>query len=330
MVSLTGAAYGHGTTSTSGQVMILVNPAYGTITATASKSGFMSGTFTLDTIIGEGQQLQMEANPANVSANMPTNITFTVTAGNTPVSNAIVFLTEAASGIGTTDSTGRVVIPVNAAYGTISATASKSGYSSGTMTLSVDEGAVNVTPTPIPGVTIPAGNVTPTPQILTGTPSTGVVTRTMPASISADTILTVELTPSPASGFDAPGYQVIETLPQGFTYINTTAIGVNVRDNVLTFTQMGSSGISYNVMSPSSNGSSAFSGTFRDELNNVGIVQGTSAISVGASTGGPLRYDTNGDGRIARNEAIQAVIDYFSSSISRQDAIEVVIRYFSG
>ena len=41
-------------------------------------------------------------------------------------------------------------------------------------------------------------------------------------------------------------------------------------------------------------------------------------------------YDTNGNGRIDKIEAIQAVIDYFNGTITKQDTINVVLAYFSG
>ena len=41
------------------------------------------------------------------------------------------------------------------------------------------------------------------------------------------------------------------------------------------------------------------------------------------------RYDANGNGRIERDEAITAVIDYFDDVISKAEAITVIIAYFS-
>jgi hypothetical protein len=61
---------------------------------------------------------------------------------------------------------------------------------------------------------------------------------------------------------------------------------------------------------------------------NTGIVTGTTRIIIG----GDLRssYDVNGNGRLDRNEAVQAVMDYFSRRITRQEAIEMVMAYFNG
>ena len=41
------------------------------------------------------------------------------------------------------------------------------------------------------------------------------------------------------------------------------------------------------------------------------------------------RYDKDGDGKISRDEAITAVIDYFNGIITREEAITVIIAYFT-
>jgi len=312
LVHLSGAASGSATTSASGRVAILVNAAYGTITATASKSTYTSATTTLSTTIGcSGLQLEITASPSSLTVGTPSYITFTVTADGSPMNSAAVFLTGAGQGMGATDTNGRTTILVNPAFGTLTATASKTGYSSGMITLPVDQGT-GVSPTTTPAAT----------------PSSGTVTRTR--SVSPDGTLTIAIAPSPASLFDAPGYQVVETLPQNLTYINTTELGVSQQGNTVTFTQIGSSDFTYSVTAPSGSENSSISGIFRDELNNIGSVSEGQATQAGGLTGVTARYDANGNGRIERNEAVQAVIDYFSNAITRQDAIEVVLSYFSG
>jgi hypothetical protein len=42
----------------------------------------------------------------------------------------------------------------------------------------------------------------------------------------------------------------------------------------------------------------------------------------------PMVYDVNSNGEIEKNEAIQAVIDYFAGVITKAHAIEVVMKYF--
>lgn len=52
-------------------------------------------------------------------------------------------------------------------------------------------------------------------------------------------------------------------------------------------------------------------------------------ISVETAYSDPgMSYDADGNGSVDKNEAIQAVMDYFSGEITRRHAIEVVISYF--
>lgn len=169
-----------------------------------------------------------------------------------------------------------------------------------------------------------SGNVGGTKVIIGGSPSSGTVTRSIsPSSVPPGVTLTVTLTPAPSTQFDIPGYQVIETLPDGFTNLSTTAAS-SVDGNIVTLTQIGSSPITYTLTAPSTTGSYSIDGVFRDDLTNAGAVAGTASIRVGTG------YDTNGNGRIDRSEAVQAVIDYFSTIITRQEAMDIVIRFFSG
>ena len=69
------------------------------------------------------------ANPATSVVNIPINVTFTVIYNSTPASRATVILGGNATGIGSTDSNGTVIINVKAT-GTdaIAATVTKAGY----------------------------------------------------------------------------------------------------------------------------------------------------------------------------------------------------------
>lgn len=83
--------------------------------------------------------LSITANPTIVTAGTATSLTFTVTSNSTVVSGATVALSGSATGTGTTDASGSAVISVNAATaGTITATASKTGYTSGTTTVTAN------------------------------------------------------------------------------------------------------------------------------------------------------------------------------------------------
>lgn len=87
-----------------------------------------------------GLRLSISATPTTVMVGTPTDVTFTVTNGTTPVEGADITLTGSATGSGTTNSTGNAVISVNAtSKGTITATATKEGYTGDTTTLTADE-----------------------------------------------------------------------------------------------------------------------------------------------------------------------------------------------
>jgi hypothetical protein len=84
--------------------------------------------------------LSISANPINVFVSDPTDVTFTVTSDGTPVEGVGISLSGCADGSGTTDATGVAVISVNAtSAGTITATASKDGYTSADTTLTTKE-----------------------------------------------------------------------------------------------------------------------------------------------------------------------------------------------
>jgi uncharacterized repeat protein (TIGR01451 family) len=161
--------------------------------------------------------------------------------------------------------------------------------------------------------------------------STASVARSIsPSVISTESTFNITLAPLPSASFDSPGYQVTEIIPLGFTFVGTDS-GVIHIGNLYTFTQLGSTPITYSLRAPLTNGTYSISGTFKDELRNTGAVSGTSSINVGTGGGDLLsRYDADHDGRISRIEAIQAVMDYFSGLITREDAITVVMLYFTG
>lgn len=75
-------------------------------------------------------------------------------------------------------------------------------------------------------------------------------------------------------------------------------------------------------------------GNYRDiEVSYNSATPTPTVVITPTSTPTPIvitAYDINGNGRIDKNEAVQAVMDYFSGTITRQDAITVVMAYFSG
>jgi hypothetical protein len=138
LVTLTGVATGSGTTGADGNVTISVNAGSpGAVTATASMAGYTSGITTV-TATSPLPLLTVTANQTTVTAGTPTSVNFMVRNQSSAlaVTGALVTLTGAATGTGTTGAGGNVTISVNAASaGTITATASLTGYTSGTTTV---------------------------------------------------------------------------------------------------------------------------------------------------------------------------------------------------
>jgi hypothetical protein len=137
IVILSGVANGIGKTNANGIVTINVYAKNkGVITATASMIGYTSGTTTVTAI--KPPALSISANPTQVTVGTPTKVTFTVTSNGSPIKNAMVILSGAAYGSGKTNANGIVAINVYAKNkGTITATASMIGYTSGTTKVSV-------------------------------------------------------------------------------------------------------------------------------------------------------------------------------------------------
>ena len=135
-ISISGAATGDGITNPDGKTIILVTPhTTGTITVSAIKTGFVSGSSTI-TSTGT-QSLSVSSSPSSITAATPTFVTFTVKSGNNFISEATVTLTGAASGNGVTNLNGIAIIQVNSAGpGTITATAARTGFTAGSTTLS--------------------------------------------------------------------------------------------------------------------------------------------------------------------------------------------------
>ena len=149
-VSLSGSATGSGVTGADGTATISVNAATaGTITATATRTGYINGVTTV-TATAPLPALTVSASPASVIAGTPTAVKFTVknqTSGLV-INGAAVTLSGAATGSGVTGADGTAIISVNAATaGTITATATRTGYTNGvtTVTATASPGAASIT-----------------------------------------------------------------------------------------------------------------------------------------------------------------------------------------
>lgn len=103
-----------------------------------------NGSIKIINTITPGLELSISADPTTVTISTPTDVTFTVTNGTTPVEGAEITLTDCATGTGTTCAAGTAVISVDAtSAGTITATASKEGYTSADITITTQEEEVN-------------------------------------------------------------------------------------------------------------------------------------------------------------------------------------------
>lgn len=134
VISISGEATGDGITNADGKAIVLLTPhTTGTITASASKTGFSGGSTTI-TSTGT-QLLSVSMSPSSITASTPAFVTFTVKSGSSFVSDSTVTLTGAASGNGVTNQNGIAIINVNSTgTGTITATASRTGYTAGSTT----------------------------------------------------------------------------------------------------------------------------------------------------------------------------------------------------
>jgi hypothetical protein len=135
-VTLTGAASGNGVTNMNGVAIIQVNSTgSGTITATASRTGFTASSTTFSAV---GQQtLSLSASPSNITNGVATFVTFTVKSGSNPVSGATVSVYG--GGIttdGMTNTAGQMTLQLTASgTGKINVAARKDGYTEGILTL---------------------------------------------------------------------------------------------------------------------------------------------------------------------------------------------------
>ncbi len=116
----------------------------GSVTITAFFNATLQNTTTVTFTAASLPTLTVSATPTTVTTGTATNVTFTVTSSGTGTpDNATVTLSGAATGSGTTNASGFAVISVNAtSAGTITATASKTGYNSGTTTMTASSGTV--------------------------------------------------------------------------------------------------------------------------------------------------------------------------------------------
>jgi len=136
LVNLSGAGISlDGITNTNGEIVMQVNPPKtGIIYTIARKKDYTEGSTNITSTSQE--TLNISSSQSTVTVNVPIYITFTVTAGGSTVRDALVSLEGAATGSGITNQNGQVILFVNPiSTGGITATATKNGFSLGTMNL---------------------------------------------------------------------------------------------------------------------------------------------------------------------------------------------------
>jgi len=107
--------------------------------------------------------------------------------------------------------------------------------------------------------------------------------RTLPASANVGAPITVNIV---ANDYGTIG-SVVETIPNGFTYVSSTLSDSQVvveTDNVIRFNLMGEPGFDYTVTASSSENTYAFSGIIKDDYLDEFSVGGDTSIILLAET----------------------------------------------
>lgn len=167
----------------------------------------------------------------------------------------------------------------------------------------------------ITNITASFGDLSSTAIVSVGNTSNGTLARILPSGVRPNENFTVTLVPSAPELFST--YRVVENIPFMNPAINGT----------LTITGVDGGNVTYNLTAPLTNGTFLFTGRFEDKNRDIGDISQAAVLVVGNPV---LRYDFNGNGRIERGEAVEAVMDYFSGAITKPEAIDVVIAFFSG
>ena len=150
------------------------------------------------------------------------------------------------------------------------------------------------------------------------------------ATVSAGDELEITVTPSDYGRFG----QLVETIPDGFSYMPSGEPGVEVdgQDVVLTFvrtkreteTASYTETVSYKVTAATTSGVESFSGVLKDEDKIEYQVGGQHQVTVGAALDLLARYDDNKDNAIEQSEYLAALDDFIDGLIDKQALLEVL------
>jgi len=115
--------------------------------------------------------------------------------------------------------------------------------------------------------------------------SAGSAERTLPSSVSTSEVFQVTVN---VADYGAAG-QVLEKLPAGFTYVNSTLPeeAVTVKDNKVSFLLMTEKSFSYTIKAPASAGTYQLTGLLRDiNKTEFSVLPASSSITVGSISNG--------------------------------------------
>ena len=91
--------------------------------------------------------------------------------------------------------------------------------------------------------------------------------------------LTVTVTATAYGGIG----QIVETLPDGFSYVRSGSDDTMVEDQTVTFTLLGDKSVTYTVTAPAEEGTYTFAGVLKDSKKMERPVEGASRIAVSAT-----------------------------------------------
>jgi hypothetical protein len=125
-------------------------------------------------------------------------------------------------------------------------------------------------------VTVTVGNGQTSSPMPAPQPSGASATRTIATTINAGEEVTVTITVADYGGYG----EVVEVLPEGFTYVSTTHQDLLREGQRLSFSLLGEENFSYTVTAPTRTGSYNFDGTLTDSQLMETRVGGVFAVTV--------------------------------------------------
>jgi len=143
-------------TDSSGQVIKqLTAPNTGKIVATVRSKGYTDGSAIVTST--SQQSLSVSSSQGSLTVNVPVYVTFTVTAGGSPVADAVIGISGEATGDGITNAEGKAIVLLTPhTTGTLTASASKTGFAGGSTTITstgTQSLSISVSPSSITSVT---------------------------------------------------------------------------------------------------------------------------------------------------------------------------------